>query len=250
MLKNDLHTLTGQDTSMNYWARMIKKNVNEDSLFAHALLKEESSKTERLIILANTIGLPIYETFQFILPNDLKDFMNLCEKKIKDGWKLSLRYMDINEEQLLFRHLDIDVNGAVAAIEKLNNTQIVKANISPYKIPSISGTLIIRESDVLLEMVFGPHYWITKLPPKGITIHRCWYYFPKSSIKYSSIDPQIRFTLFRILKDVVEIVFGLRVQQLSEVEKSVYAEFGWQESLGYKFFDCSFSQVWTGIINI
>lgn len=245
MSENNLQILNENKTSMNYWAHMIKKNIDENDFYANALLEEEFSKKARLKDLSNTLGLPIYDTFHFILPNENNIFIDLCNKKIKNGWKLSLRLMDLKEEQLLFRNLDINIKEVLSLIERLNKIETIKASIRPYKTPSVSGTLLINQSDVLLEIIFGPHDWLTKSPPMGVTIFRCWYQFPHMSVNYSTNNPQLRLTMYRLLKDVVIIVFNLEIHQLSEIEKSVYAEFIWHESLGYKFYECSFSNVWT-----
>lgn len=230
---------------MNYWAQSIKSCVDINNYYANALLEEEFNKHSRLKQLSNSIGLPIYKNYYFILPKDIKLFENFCDEKLKKGWKLSLRLMDSKEEQLLFRNLDVDTKEALIAVEKLSGVNIIKANIRPYKIPSISGTLLVSHSDILLEIVFGPHNWLTKSLPVGTTIYNCRYIFPHLTVKYSTEEPNMRINLYRILKDIVDIVFGLSIRQLAEIDKSVYAEFIWNEEIGYRFYECSFSDVWT-----
>ncbi|MBA4318677.1 MAG: hypothetical protein C0412_09770, partial [Flavobacterium sp.] len=44
----------------------------------------------------------------------------------------------------------------------------------------------------------------------------------------------------------IKIILDMRISQLSEIEISFYAEFIWHDSLGYRFYDCSFSPIWTG----
>jgi len=242
-----MEILNENKTSMNYWARMIKNKIDANNCYANALLEEEYNKESRLIYLSNTIGLPVYNTFHFILPEEMHKLMSLCNESLNDGWKLSLRLMDSKNEQLLFRNLDVDTKDVLSATERLSSIDVINASIRPYKTPTISGTLLINHSDVLLEIVFGPHNWLTKSPPLGFTIYNCKYCFPHLSVKYSIEDTNLRGTLYRILQDVIMIVFGLSLRQLSEVDNSVYAEFIWLEDLGYKFYECSFSDVWTDV---
>jgi len=244
MSKDNTHTITGQDYSMNCWAHNIKKKIDEHDHYANALLNEEYKKKERLLKLAKEVYLPIYEVRTFTVPDESDIIMDYCRAKIKDGWKLSVRIMDQDEKDLLFRSLDeTDIN---LAINKVSGHKAYKATVSPYKNPTISGTITMRSNETLLEMVYGPHYWLTKYAPDENDIIRCSYGFPHLSLKYSTNNPNLRSITYRVFKDMIHILCAMEIHQLSERELSVYAEFVWHESIGYKFFECSYSRIWTG----
>lgn len=232
---------TSHETSMSAWAQKIKEVYKENNDFVLYLLDEESSKTNRL----SNLGLPIYDVYDFILPDEIESCLAICNEAIKNEWKISLRFSNLCE-QLIFRQLDIDADSIKLAIENVRHLDKFMARVSPYKIPAISGTLWVCQGDVYIELVFGPHKWLTKPPPRREVIFSCSYKFPFISVKYTTNNPKIRNTLFRCLREVVWIVLGLNIRQLSAIQKSVYAEFHWHESLDYRFLECSFSPAWTG----
>jgi len=215
-------------------------------IFARSLLKEEEGKLARLTSLSATIGLPVYETFEFLLPTQAEKLLRLVSHLTRDQWKLSCRMMNVVDGRLVFRHLDIDVNIATAAIAEIPQDQRCTASISPYKEPTISGTALVSRGNANLEMVYGPHFWLTKAAPEGIDVLRCWYSFPSVSIRYSTPDPAERLTLFVHLKRVLDITLGLSIKHVRDAESALYAEYHWRADLGYRFLDCSYSRVWTG----
>ncbi len=241
MNKKHIPVQTSHETSMSAWAQKIKEISGQKDDFVLSILNEEASKTKRL----SDLGIPIYDFYDFILPDEREGFLARCNKAIKDEWKISLRLSDLHG-QLIFRQLDIDGDSIKLAIENFRHLGKFKARVSPYKIPDISGTLWVCQGDVYIELVFGPHKWLTKTPPQEEVVYRGSYKFPFKSVKYTTDDPEIRIILLRCLREVAWIVLGLNIRQLSENQKSVYAEFHWHKSLGYRFLECSFSPVWTG----
>ena len=236
---------TSHKTSMSFWIEKIREVSKKNDVFARDLLVEEVSKTNRLSEMSSGFGLPIYETYNFILPNEVESCRALCNDRKKNGWKLSLRFSDL-QGQLIFRHLDMDLDDVMAAIENLEHLDRFEIRVDPYKIPTISGTIWVRHGDVHLELVCGPHKWLTKAAPQANSVFSCSYNY--LSVKYSTDDLNTRRILFRCLKDVVRITLGLNIRQLPEIQQSVYAEFHWHKSLGYRFLECSFSSVWTGVM--
>lgn len=216
---------------------------NENEAFLQPLMSEEASKRKRLSEMASSFGLPIYESFRFAIPNETDRCLALCDRKIKEEWKLSVRLSIPSPEKLVFRQLDIDVNGIIQAIEEHKQLGALAVRVDPYKIPVLSGTLLVSKGDAHLEMVFGPHKWLTKSAPSENLVYRCTYRY--LSVKHSTLDLRIRKTLFRCMQDVVRITLGVNIRQLAETQQSVYAEFHWHDYLGYRFLECSFSPIWT-----
>ena len=234
---------TSHNTTMSFWAQKIMAMLGENNDFVLALLAEEAAKTHRLTEMSLNIGLPIYESFGFVLPDEIDKLMALCTERAENGWKLNLRFSDMLDKLVLFRQLDISVDAIVQVIKGIEHIGKYKVRVAPYKLPNISGTLWICRGVAILEMAYGPHEWITKFAPPGNQIFGCYYNY--LTVKYTTDVPEIRHVLFRCLRDVVKMVLGYNVSQLSEVQRSVYTEFHWHETLGYRFLECSFSPVWT-----
>ena len=232
---------TSHENSMSAWARKIKEVSGQNDDFVLALLSEELSKNKRL----SDLGIPIYDVYDFILPEEIENLLVKCKEAEKDKWKISLRFSDLHDK-LIFRQLDIDIDSIIFAVENFKHLSKFKARVSPYKVPFISGTFWVCHGNVCIESVFGPHKWLTKTPPKKEAIFGCSFKFPFKSVKYTTDDQEIRNILFRCLNDMTKIVLGLNINELSENKKDVYAEFHWHKSLGYRFLECSFSHVWTG----
>jgi hypothetical protein len=240
------HAITGISNSMSEWCARLQETGGKGGLFVRAVMAEDERKLARLETLSRSIGLPLYETHSFELPEGIPRVIGLCSTLVKAGWKLSFRLMDTNDRRLLFRDVDADVRTVVAAIGSQPRGQQCIARVSPYKEPTISGTVLVASGDALLEMVYGPHYWLTKVPPEGVAILSCWYRFPHLSVQHSTDDLQERVVLYRSLRNVVRIALGVSLRQLPEVRSSLYAEYHWRRDLGYRFLECSYSSAWTG----
>lgn len=229
---------------MEAWCDRLRETGRSGAAFSCALMEQERQKQDRLATLSASIGLPLYETHTYQLPDERGRMVRLCGELEKAGWKLSVRLLDARDGHLLLRDVDVGAK-ALAATVRAPRFQRCTARVSPYKEPTTSGTVLVDSGDALLEMVNGPHYWLTKLPPKGVSIVRCWYRFPSPSVQYSTADPAERLVLLQSLRDVVRMALGVTLRQLSEIQTSLYAEYHWRSDLGYKFLECSYSWVWT-----
>jgi len=235
----------GKNTSMETWCNQLRETGGRGGAFSRALMEEERRKQTRLATLSASIGLPLYETHTYHLPGDRGRMDRRCAELEKAGWKLSVRLLDTRDGQLLLRDVNVAAK-ALAATVRDPHFERCTALVSPYKDPTTSGTVLVSSGDALLEMVNGPHYWLTKSPPEGVSILRCWYRFPSPSVQYSTDDPAERLQLFQSLRDVVRMTVGVSLRQLSEIRSSLYAEYHWRSDLGYRFLECSYSSVWTG----
>lgn len=232
-------------TSMEEWCTRVLEAGGKAAALARALLAEEEEKLVRLEALASSIGLPLHENHCFTLPDQSAELLDMCRALSRDGWKLSLRILD-RAGRLLFRDVDSKPVSLPVQLRLHAQNGAYRARLSPYKEPDASGTVMISAGDTRLEMVYGPHYWLTKAPPEGVSILRCRYEFPFISLKYSTEDPLQRRALFRHLKNIVRMTLGINIRQLPELNSSLYAEYHWRSDQGYKFLECSFSPVWTG----
>jgi hypothetical protein len=128
----------------------------------------------------------------------------------------------------------------------LDQNETMLVSLTPNKRPEVSGTLLARDGDALMEMVYGPHHWLTKAPPSCVELQRCWFMFPHISVKYSTSETAHRKVLFEHLKTMIRITLGIGLGEFRERFDSVYAEFQWDSKSGYRFFEISYSWVWTG----
>lgn len=82
------------------------------------------------------LGIPIYDVYDFILPDEIENLLIKCKEAVKDKWKISLRFSDLHD-QLIFRQLDIDIDSIVVAVENFTHLSKFKVRVSPYKTPYI-----------------------------------------------------------------------------------------------------------------
>jgi hypothetical protein len=233
------HTINDESTSMNWWSNRLLNKGGRATRFAHEILKEDKDKPARLASLSASIGLPLYETHSFEHPRDADRVTSLCRRLATAGWKINFRMLDSSEGHLLFRHVDVNVKMVATMLARLRQQQCTVI-VSPYKAPTISGTVLVDSGNTWLEMVYGPHYWLSKISPTGVDVLRCWYHFPHLSVQYSTDDQKQRDVLFHNLSEVVHITLGITLRQLSETQRSLYAEYHWRNDIGYRFLDCSY----------
>jgi hypothetical protein len=230
---------------MNVWARKLIKKGGPAKSFGLAVLDEDEEKLGRVRSLAATIGLPILDTLVFRLPSDANHLFHAISKQLEGGWNVSFRVMNEDSGALVFRDLDVDVKAVKSELSKLPSGHKFRASISPYKPASISGTLLVRPDDLVLEIVYGPHFWLTKSLPDGVQMFRCCYTAPDVSVRYSTGDAKHRAILHRHLEDITRLALGLNIRHAREAGRPVYAEYIWREDFGYRFLDCSYASVWT-----
>jgi hypothetical protein len=178
--------VSGERTSMNVWARKLIKKGGYAKSFGLAVLDEDGEKLGRVRSLAATIGLPILDTIVFLLPIDANHLLRATSKQLENGWKVSFRVMNEDNGALVFRDLDVDVKAVKSVLTTMPSGQNFRASISPYKPATISGTLLARPDDLMLEIVYGPHFWLTKSLPDGVQMLRCSYTAPDVSVHYST----------------------------------------------------------------
>ena len=238
-------TMRREGSSMEAWCARLTEAGERGRRFACALMEEEERKQARLENLSNSVGLPLHKTYLFDLPKDRQRLTRLCHDLEGAGWKLSFRLTG-EDGRLLFRDVDADTRTIAAIMAHLPRPHHSTARVSPYKEPTISGTVLVTSGSACLELVYGPHYWLTKGAPSGMRILSCSYRFPHLSVQYSTQDPKQRAVLFGQLKEVLHIALGLGIRTLAELNPSLYAEYHWRRDLGYRFLECSYSWVWTG----
>src|SRR5208282_3170183 len=161
------------------------------------------------------------------------------------GWKLSFRLTG-EDGRLLFRDVDADTPTIAAIMAHLPRPHRSTARVSPYKEPTISGSVLVTSESARLELLYGPHYWLTKGAPSGTRILSCWYRSPYLSVQYSTEDAKQRAILFRHFTDVLRMALGINIRTLAEISPSLYAEYHWRNDVGYRFLECSYSWAWTG----
>jgi hypothetical protein len=233
---------------MEAWCARLLETGARARRFAFALMEEEKRKLVRLATLSNSIGLPLHKTYSFDLPRDKRRIIGLCSSLEKMGCKLSFRLTG-EDGRLLFRDVDAHMPIIAAIIAHLPHPHRSTAHVSPYKEPTISGNVLVASGNAWLELVYGPHYWLTKGAPSGVGVLRCCYRFPHLSVQYSTQDRQQRAILLGQLKDVLRMALGVSIRMLPEVSPSLYAEYHWRRDLGYRFLECSYSAAWTGIVS-
>jgi hypothetical protein len=229
---------------MNVWARDLINMGRDAKSFGLAVLNEDGEKLSRVRLLAATIGLPILDTITFSLPKDSDRLLKAITCQRGDGWKVSFRVMN-DDGALVFRDLDVSSKAVKAVLLQLPIGHKFRSSISPYKPATISGTLLVREDDMVLEAVYGPHFWLTKNQPDGAQVLRCWYSSPNVSVRYSTDDEGQRITLHRHFEYLSRLTLGLSLKNAREAGRSVYAEYIWRQDFGYRFLDCSYAPVWT-----
>lgn len=232
---------------MGEWCKKLLKVGGRGEVLAKALLEEDSGKKGRIANILSTAGIPSIKDVVFIVPQEKDKLMKLSRQMEKAGWKLTFRIITPNDRSVVFRALDKDAQAISDAITRLDLSRQWVVSVSPNKDPLFSGTALVSEGDAYMEMVYGPHNWLTKVAPEGVTIFSCWYCLPHVSVRYSTIEQERRLALYRCLNDVTRITLGMSLRQISETKKSLYAEFQWHKDLGYRFFDCSSSWAWTGL---
>ena len=230
---------------MEAWCAQLLGAGERNRLFARALMEEEDRKLTRLATLSKSIGLPVNPTYVFTLPKDTGRVIGLCSDLEQTGWKVSFRLMN-GDGRLVFRDVNAEVPIVAAAMAGLAHSHKCTARVSPYKEPTISGTVLVTSGDARLEMVYGPHYWLTKGAPQGVSILSCWYRFPHVAMRYSTDNATQRTALFAGFRDVVRIALGVSIRALPEMRSSLYAEYHWRSDIGYRFLECSCSWAWTG----
>lgn len=229
---------------MEAWCSRLQETGQAGRHFARTLMEEEGRKLARLTALSATIGLPLHNNYLFKLPREIRQMIRQCRALKRLGWKLSFRLTG-KDGRLLFRDVDADVDEVTDFAENLPRTRQSAARLSPYKEPTVSGTLLAASGSAWLEIVYGPHYWLTKSAPPDVQILSCSYRFPQLSVQYSTEDENLRAFLFKQLRDILRITLGVRVRMLAELNPSVYAEYHWHSDFGYRFLECSYARVWT-----
>jgi hypothetical protein len=231
----------GENTSMNWWCKEM------ESAFTSSMREEENRKPGRLSQALEDAGILPPEQYTFNFPKEERELFERCHRLERSGWKLTVRAVCAETGILLFRVLDSDVKSVEVGLLSLQRKKPISVTITPNKDPVISATLLARNGNAVMEMVYGPHHWVTKAPPPGIEIVRCWFGFPHFSVQYSTEDMEKRAMLFRHFTAVIRIGLGMRLREFADTQSSLYAEFQWHYESGYKFFDISWSWVWTGV---
>ncbi len=231
------------NTSISEWLNNIQNLKTSDLPFLRKMWQEESVKVDRLKTLSQNWGLPIYQFYEFLLPEQRQEFISTCKSIIENNWGLALRYSTPDTGRVVFRELNANLNIAIQYSENLSGKML--ARVSEYKVPNISGTLHVSRGNLNLEMVYGPHEWLTKSPPEGISIYRGKYHKSDLSVKYSTDDQYIREDIYKCIKTSLWLVSHLRIRELSDNPISIYAEFHWHTAHGIRFIECSFSDAWT-----
>lgn len=230
---------------MEAWcSRLNEVSGEKHKLFFQRIMEEDKKKASRLKTLCDTVSLPLYSNYVFIMPDEQEHVISLCNSLVNSGWKLSVK-LSATDGPVIFRDVDVDVQTVVLAIARLPDRRQCIVRVNPYKEPTISGTVLVTTQGARLEMVYGPHYWLTKAAPSDVTVFSCWYVFPYLSIKYSTADEQQRTSIYRNFRDIVHLTLGSDIRRLSDIGRTVYAEYSWRSDLGYRFFDCSYSKAWT-----
>lgn len=120
-------------------------------------------------------------------------------------------------------------------------------SLTPYREPDVSGTLWKRDDQLIVELVAGPHFWISKRTLQGV---------PVVIARASPVSPFLlldpagpaadELRLRRIALQAIRHVFGRGLAAVLDFESKAYAEFHWFKAGGMRFIECSFAQGWTG----
>ncbi len=234
---------TGANTTMTSWCAELQEN-GLAAAYVSATLKEEVEKPGRLARVLASAGLVPQKQYSFSLPHDFGTLIRKCEELEAAGWRLTIRVVGGQSGRVVYRALDGDTRSIEEGLRSLPRQEMA-ATLTPNKVPALSGTVLIRSGDVVMEVVDGPHHWLTKAPPTGSRIDRCWFAFPHVSTQYSMEDRDRRAVLYQHLRTIIEICLGCDLRGCAAEQRSLYAEFQWHPQLGYRFFEVSFSWVWT-----
>jgi hypothetical protein len=231
---------------MSRWCAELQKIPSDVRLYALSMAREEGDKRERLEGILEAAGVAPHAEYTFALPAQLGEFIDMCRQLEVDGWLLTVRVVAAGSRRVVYRILDADTSAITAGLRTLAEGDGLLATVTPNRIPTVSGTMVARDGNAVMELVAGPHHWLTKAAPVGNTAETCWFTFPHVSVRYSTADPRRREILYQHLTSVTRIGLNLSLRQLAEARSSIYAEFQWDRVSGYRFFDISYSWVWTG----
>ncbi|WP_271591281.1 hypothetical protein [Bradyrhizobium sp. CCBAU 65884] len=231
--------------SVNYWASAGEGLDPELDEFFADIQREESEKAARLARLSTEIGLPIYPTKTFRLPEEFVSFSDAARKITSSGdWQLAVRLAD-PRGRIVYRRLGVAVDAAIRAANNYSFDKPLVAVVTPYRESERSGTLWAKEGEVLLELVLGPHYWISKWAPPTQEVLRCRFSPFWISGQYSTANIRHRKLLHDSAASAVRLIFGYSLGQVMTLGLSVYAEFHCHRTIGYRFIECSVSKGWT-----
>jgi hypothetical protein len=218
--------------------------------YVRSVSEEEATKPARIAAALAAAGIAAHPQFSFTLPDEKIALIAKCHHLETDGWLLTVRVADAGTGMVVYRVLDSDARSIERGLLRhLKAGRELRATVTPNRMPTVSGTVLARDGDVTLEMVYGPHHWVTKAPPTGTELKWCSFSFPHLSVVHSTGDPADREMLYRHLRTVIRIALGMNLVECAKGGTSLYAEFQWDARSGYKFFDISFDQVWTGTRN-
>lgn len=239
-------TRTTHETSISAWAKPLDHTAHRT--FAAQIMREEEAKVARLHHLHLAIGLPTYETRQFLLPSQTKAYEAYCRKVTRTGvWLLALRYSLPDAHTAIHRLLGATLPDALAAGLSLARSAPCRVAVTPYREPEQSGTFVARPGLAYLEYIRGPHFWLTKPHPADVSLLSCQYCFPSRSIAYSTADLLDRSLLFQRFRYCVQALMGCTIRKIEARNQCVYAEFHWHRETGPIFIECSFADVWAGL---
>ena len=205
------HATSSHETSMSAWIVKMSEVSESHARFALAMRHEEQTKVSRLAQLAKDIGLPIIESFDFKLPEQIQEFERIGQRIMASNWRLALR-LSQDTGNILYRELDIDLDTALSVIRDVKTAEPFWVRLTPYRHPDRSGTLWCRKGDIVLELALGPHQWLTKASPNNELLLSCSYRFPHYSVQYSTTKTEHRYMLYSCLRDVVRLVLGCSIR--------------------------------------
>jgi hypothetical protein len=229
---------------MNRWQVQNEGRAHDPFGFFSKLQKEEHEKAVRLADLGRSIGLPVYPTV-FVAASDREGLVTRIQELVEGGkWDLAVKITDETGEAV-YRRLGILMEDAIAAADAAPPGSLV--SLMPYREPDVSGIIWKRPEQLLVELVKGPHFWITKWAPPGVQV-MLGRASPISPILEFSPDPfsAERELFARVTRTALRHLFGRGLQAVLALDVKVYAEFHWFHVGGARFIECSFSDAWTG----
>lgn len=230
---------------MSRWCTELIRSGDKLGGYARRLLNEEATKAERIAFALAAAGVTTHPQYRFALPEESAALLATCRRLEASGWLLTVRIAERASGVVVFRVVDSDMQTVAAGVGDLSEGTALSATVTPNTLPALSGTLIVRQGNAYLEVVRGPHHWLTKAPPDGVVVEKCWFLCPHHYVSYSTESPSARRMMYRQLKAVVRIGLDMRLKDMAESRSSVYVEFQWSPTGGYRFFEISFSWVWT-----
>src|ERR1035437_1425877 len=239
-------TAGGANTSMNCWCSELLKTKRVMTEYARCMWKEEAEKSARMARVLAAAGLTPHPQYSFSLPTEAARLIETCQRIEMEGRLLTVRVVGVKTGAVLYRVLDSKSKTVEAGLARVGQAEPMLATVTPNRPPTVSGTLLARDGDAFMEMVYGPHHWLTKAPPVGVELESCWFVFPPLSVRYSTLATAHREMLYRHLMTVIRIGLDMCLGEFAEARGSLYAEFQWDCRSGYKFFDISYESVWTG----